>query len=81
MNTLKFYYVDCEKKYFTVLSNDFHCGSLPIIWHNQGLYRLIPIAMVANTIRYLEYSERSGDFFWDQGLEIPQEIGKQLFNE
>lgn len=77
----RFYYVNWGKSSFSVKSSDFHHGPLSILWHNQGLYRLIPVAMVINTIRYLEYSERSGDFFWDQGLEISPEIGKQLFNE
>lgn len=87
----KFYYLTWKKSEFSLTLNIFNHGPLPILWHNQGLYGLIPVEVVANAIQYLKTKKVSTppypvnaarvEFHWDQARAIPQQIGEQLFNE
>lgn len=87
----KFYYLTYKESKFSLPLSIFNNGPLPILWHNQGLYNLIPVEIVADAIRCLEIKGVSKPpypvetarmtFTWDQTIEVPPEIGKQLFNE
>lgn len=75
----KFYYISCNKLELTISNNIFNHGLLPILWFNQGLYGLIPAALIANT-RPL-FPKLLFKFTWDQTIEISQEVGKLLSNQ
>ena len=86
MKTKEFYYIDCVESYFAVTLKDLCDGPQPILWHNKGMYRLIPLELVDNAMQTLEDTKQfsnDGDyvFMWDYTIEVPQEIGNQLTNK
>lgn len=88
LDVKKFYYIDCKGLFFCITLKDFPYGPLPIIWYNQGLYGIIPIAIVTNAIECLKNTKKvfkddniDGVFTSGQTIEIPQEIGDQLTNK
>lgn len=80
----KFYYTDCKEAVLIIESDMFVFGPEPILWYNQGMYRLIPVALVANAIQLLDENEFGKPiirFHWGCSVSIPQEIGDQLANK
>lgn len=86
LNLKKFYYINCTKPFFSVSLKDFYDGAQPILWHNKGMYKLIPLNLVNNAIELLHDTKQfnvNGDFIfmWKYIINIPQEIGDQLTNK
>lgn len=62
----------------------------PILWCYNGSFRIIPLAIIENTIAEVDMIIASPDikilhpkllFTWSQGIEVPQAIGKILLGE
>ena len=76
----KLYCVDCKNPDLTIDRDFFGHGPLPMLWYCQGMYKLIPVEIIANILQLL----KPGDFgrlFWDQGISICTNIGDQLTNK
>lgn len=56
-------------------------GPLPILWHNQGIFGLIPAALVANALTLYRVTNIAFSFTWDQTIGVTAGIGMELVNE
>ena len=78
----EFYYIENKNSICPGMSPEIlNHGPLPILWHNQGLYGLIPAALVFNALILFQATKISFAFAWNQTIPIPQEIGDQLTNK
>ena len=95
MELKKFYYIECSDDILSIddiieiLKGD--CGTAPILWYNEGLYKLIHPAMIANlsAIYNVVYNldlAAPGDakipgIFWDEAIDVPVDIARYLLSE
>jgi len=55
----------------------------PILWHNKGLYAVVPVERVRNAISVFkdqQHCKKSGSitFHWSETVEIPKEAGQVM---
>jgi len=54
-----------------------------ILWHNKGLYAIVPIERVMNAVSVFkdrQYCKKSSNitFHWSEAVEIPEETGRAM---
>jgi hypothetical protein len=80
LDVKKLYYVNCKNPALAVDRDFFAYGPLPLLWHFEGLYRLVPVEVITNILQLLKPND-FGRIFWDQSIPVPREIGDQLTNK
>ena len=93
MELKKFYYIENSNNILSVddiieiLKDD--CGVIPILWYNEGLYKLIHPATVANLSAIYDIAcklSRSSNpvgvgIQWDDAIDVPANIARYLLSE
>ena len=93
MELKKFYYIECSDDILSIddiieILKD-GCGTAPILWYNEGLYKLIHPAMIANlSAIYNVVCKLSASsnpigvrIYWDEIIDVPADIARCLLAE
>ena len=90
MELKEFYYIECSDDiltYHRIIQNK-GPSFAPILWFNEGLFKIIHLSMVSNMCQSYDDWAKSGveqevkvGILWDEAIDVPSDVARYLLSE